>query len=170
MNPTRYLPLTLLLLCGTALASPCENGNAVFCDGFQGPPGEQGPTGPQGPAGATGAPGPSGPPGAQGAPGPQGAPGVDGQDGQDGYNWNVDPQDWRSDLKDQIRAGDSIQIHLPQKPGSRVTLGAGYLGDDVGFGAGYAYRFKGQENSAVTFGVGASDGEYAAKGSFSFEF
>ena len=152
----------------------CEQG------GPPGPPGPAGPPGADGRDGADGADGRDGADGAAGAQGEQGIQGIQGEQGIQGIQGETGMVDetWINETRYQFdryahysAAFSSIQIHLPQDKGSRLTAGVGRSHGEVGFGLGYAYKWdERDDNMAFTFGVGTSGGEEAYKASLGFEF
>ena len=167
--------LLLLLFSAGAFATDCEHPRFLErgC-GEEGPPGPAGPPGPQGPPGQDGQDGEQGPPGPMGPQGPAGPMGPQGPQGEPGVvdqTWITETRYRFDEFRHYSAAYSSIQIHLPQDKGSRLTAGVGRSHGETGYGLGYAYKWDDRDdNLAFTFGVGTSGGEEAYKASLGFEF
>jgi len=145
--------------------------------GPAGPPGPEGPPGPAGPPGPEGPPGPAGPPGPQGPPGPMGPQGPQGEPGEVPTEWITETRtefqtirNWREDMREAAAAQAAMETHLPQYQNSRLHLNMATIEGKTAIGFGYAYMFNRDNNAGLTFAMGHSGGETAARASFGFEF
>lgn len=148
--------------------------------GEQGPPGPAGPPGPQGEPGEQGPPGPAGPPGPpgpQGPPGPMGPQGPKGDPGEVPTEWITETRtefqtirNWRDEMREAAAAQAAMETHLPQYMKSRLHLNMATVEGKTAIGFGFAYMLDNDRNAGLTFAMGHSGGETAARASFGFEF
>jgi hypothetical protein len=77
---------------------------------------------------------------------------------------------WREDMRESAAAMAAMETHLPQYMKQRLHLNMATVEGKTAIGFGYAYMLDSDRNAGLTFSMGHSGGETAARASFGFEF